>query len=180
MLRHWTLLRTVCVMTAGCFVAIGFALAGLLEHQVRDRLVDESQRRAVQVALEVSRGQVGQGPLGPLLDPAAVRELDSLLTRVQVGRWVHDVKLWNFERRVLYTQDLEVLGDRRPTELELGGQVVDGAWPLLEVLEEPAASRVGEGAVHVGGHGHDDASEIPDMSRISDASTCPSHLASER
>jgi diguanylate cyclase (GGDEF)-like protein len=121
MLRRWTLLRTVCVMTAGCFVAIGLALAGLLEHQVRDRLVDESQRRAVQVALEVGRGPIGRGPLGDRLDPAARRELDRLLARVQVGRWVHDVKLWNPERRVLYTQDREVLGTVRPISSALAG-----------------------------------------------------------
>ena len=121
MLRRWTLLRTVCVMTAGCFVATGFALAGLLEHQVRDRLVDESQRRAVQVALEVSHGPLGRGPLGQELDVTDKRELDRLLRRVQVGRWVHDVKVWNPERRVLYTQDTEVLGQVRPISSALAG-----------------------------------------------------------
>jgi hypothetical protein len=59
-------------------------------------------------------------------------------------------------------EHLEVLGDGGPAQLELAGEVVDGARAIPEGFEQPAPDWGGECAEDVGGHGHDDASEIPD------------------
>src|SRR3712207_6498095 len=113
-LARWSLLRSVSLLMAGCVVLIGAAPAHVLPGQVRDRLVAESERRAAQVTLEVNSGALGGQPLGEALTPETRDMLDRVLARLQVGRWVEDVKVWNPQRRILYTQDREVLGQIRP------------------------------------------------------------------
>jgi hypothetical protein len=75
------------------------------------------QRRAEQVALEVNAESLGRPDARSRPSPFGEKaEIDRLRERIRAGGWVHDIKVWNPEFRVLHTPEPEHLGRiRRPS-----------------------------------------------------------------
>ncbi len=135
-------------MTAVCFVGIGFALADVLGGQVRDRLVEMFQRRAEQVALEVNAESLDGRTLGHAITFGEKAKIDRLRERIRVGGWVHEIKVWNPEFRVLHTPDPEDLGRLRAPSEPLRRAMTEGVattnFDRVHAADGGRASRVFE------------------------------------
>jgi diguanylate cyclase (GGDEF)-like protein len=153
LLGRFTLLSGLAV------VAMGFALAQTLKHQIHGRALSNAAQSADLIARFGIQPQLAATDLDRPLAPEAIDALDMLLQAGYTSESVMSISVWNAGGRIVYSSEHDLIGKRFPERDELSaamrgkrsarvtdhprhadlgrGTLIDASVPLRFRLHEP-------------------------------------------
>jgi diguanylate cyclase (GGDEF)-like protein len=120
-IRQWTLLRKFTVLSLVCFAVLGFALAQLLAHEIRQRAVATTAGSAELLSSTIASTLLRPGDLAKGLDPARARTLDEAVAQARAQHRIARLKIWSREGRIVYSDDHAAIGKKFEVEADLRG-----------------------------------------------------------
>jgi DNA-binding HxlR family transcriptional regulator len=141
-MRTWTarmsLLARFGVMSLVVIAVLGLVIGGALKRQIESRALDRATQLAESVAELGVQDRLESADLRRPLSPRQLSELDEVLAtdawrRHEISR----VKLFNADRKVVYSDDRTLIGDVAPARSGVARalDVVGERWALLVVRE---------------------------------------------
>ncbi|MEA2479777.1 MAG: hypothetical protein QOJ07_1699 [Thermoleophilaceae bacterium] len=129
LLSRFTLLSLLAVLV------MGFGVAAILRHQIRDRALSNSRQSADLIARFGFQPQLAGTDLNKPLSTEAVDALDALLRSGQTAQSVVAVSVFNREGRVVYSSDPDLIGRSWPQAEDLRAVLRDRT--RTEVTKDP-------------------------------------------
>ncbi len=116
---HLSLTQTAALVSLIPIVALGFALARVLEDQVAKQTVNDAAESAQLIARIGIQPQLSQAEMRDGLTAAQVRSLDGQLSGRSVTRDLARIKIWNTRHEVIYSDDHALIGHKLPPSDDL-------------------------------------------------------------
>jgi signal transduction histidine kinase len=124
-------------------VLLGLVLAKTLQIQIRNQALTNARQLADLIARFDIQPQLTPDDLSQGLTPERLRQLDKVLHAGLVGEEIARVKIWSRDLRVVYSDDLELIGRTFPSSHELedamAGQIASEVSDLTK--EENVSDR---------------------------------------
>ena len=117
-MRRLGLVARFAIFSALLIGVLGVVLARSIESGIKHRNLESARNSAVLVSRLGVQSRLTPGQLARGLSPAEIIDLDRAL-RSGFGREVSRIKIWNADRRIVYSDDQFLIGRRFPTNAEV-------------------------------------------------------------
>jgi diguanylate cyclase (GGDEF)-like protein len=143
-----SLTRQVALLSLLPVIALGAILALVLQNQVVNRALTDATGSARLIAQAVVQPQLSRRDLSQGLKPGGIHALDERLEAPSVAAHLVRIKIWNDQRRIVYSEDHTLIGRRPPHDDDLESALAgepNGAETVEPSADSETASEVGLG-----------------------------------
>ncbi len=146
--RQLSLTQKTALLSLVPIVALGFALARVLQAQLVKQTLTDAAQSAGLIARIGIQPQLSRRDMGNGLTPAKVRKLDEQLSGREATRYLARIKIWNTTHRVIYSDDASLIGRTLAPSDDLTDALAGRPHPAVIVTpsrHSETASEVGLG-----------------------------------